>query len=142
MAKIECIKVFSQKADLNKIVTPLVISINAKLKFLPVEVNFKMHYQLHFFILDACTDMETTVLLVNWDEAVICQNKSDLNNVLDHLNIGIEAVEGEVNIKKVATIVNRDKEVVCGIKVLAKLVPVISEATKLSNNYLFDLQLM
>ncbi|MCW5517700.1 hypothetical protein [Muriicola sp. Z0-33] len=141
MAKIEYIKLLYEKSDLNEAGNPVEILINARLKFHPLDIQYKMAYHLHLFVVNAWADLESTVVLTNWDEAVLYHNRIEKNETLNQLSIDVNAEQKEVNIEEISTFVNLDSKPNIAIKVLGKLVPVFSESTKFSNNYIFNIHL-
>ena len=141
MAKIEYIKLLYEKTDLNEVGKSVEIMITTKLKFHPLDIQYKMAYHLHLFVVNAWADLESTTVLANWDEAVLYNNRIEKNETLNQLSVDVRAEEKEVNIKEISTFVNLARKPNIAIKVLGKLVPVFSESTKFSNNYIFNIHL-
>ena len=140
MAKIEDIKLISAVTGLSVKSLPVKISVCTFLSFHPLDLKGQMEYQLHLFIVHACTDLSTLKINYNWDEAEEYPNDGGRNDILIHLKVAVIASEIEAATKTIWTTVDLEKLPICGIKVLGKLVPAISVATKWSNNYIFNLQ--
>ena len=141
MAKIEDIKLIAAETDLTVKNLPLKMSVGTSLSFHPLDLKGRMEYQLHLFIIHACTDLGTFNINYNWDEAQLFSNNQDKEDLLLHLQVSVLVSDAEAVTRTIWTTFSLDKPPACGIKVMGKLIPVFSQATKMSHNYIFDLHL-